>query len=132
MLAAAAIISGNSEFYTTKPCYVIDDIFSGVQEYTLAFYPECASWYNGTTPDKFVAVRANANSEDPVEIGAAYSIFFGASLWLALFIHAVGVEVYVSYAIFLLLEDVKLIERLAQLDLCGRRETAQSFFAETN
>lgn len=66
------------------------------EQATLARYPECASYLNGTNPGQQAAVHANFGSGEPVEIGAAMNMCFGMALWVALSLHAIGVEVYVS------------------------------------
>lgn len=63
----------------------------------LAVYPACASVLpNDKLPsanDTYVAVQADYYGS-PEQIGASLDINFGMSIWIALLLHAVGVEVY--------------------------------------
>jgi hypothetical protein len=58
-------------------------------------YPACAPYANGTNPAQLVPVTLDFGGSDAT-IGAALGVSFGAALWLAFNIHALGVEVYVS------------------------------------
>ena len=61
---------------------------------TVAAYPECASYFDGTSPFQQAAVHAKFGGSG-TEIGAALNMCFGMALWVALAMHAIGVEVYV-------------------------------------
>jgi hypothetical protein len=67
----------------------------GSDQETLEQSPECASYLNGTDPFKQGVVHAQFGNNS-TEIGAALNMCFGMALWLALAMHAIGVEVYVS------------------------------------
>lgn len=54
----------------------------------------CAAYYNGSSPNQNVAILANLNGT-PDTIGAALGMPFGTSLWLALALHAIGIEIYI-------------------------------------
>lgn len=58
-------------------------------------YPGCAAFLNGTNPDAHVAVEVNVNG-GPEQFAAGTNYVFAGSLWLALVLHAVGLEIYVS------------------------------------
>ncbi|KAK3686908.1 hypothetical protein LTR37_019350 [Vermiconidia calcicola] len=112
-LSVAAIISHLNGYYVTKPCAVINSVIG--PEGTLAYYPE---WYDtlnmisheisadrtqqnvsqpffdGTNLYERVIVKATNYSEDPLEISAAAGIGFGAAGWVALWLHAIAIEVY--------------------------------------
>lgn len=70
-------------------------MYSGSQNATLSKYPDCAPYFSGQDPFKQVAVEASFK-EDPVGISVALGANFGAALWLALALHAIGIEIYVS------------------------------------
>lgn len=53
------------------------------------FYPACEA-----TPNGSVIVEANSNG-NPAEIGAAFDTSFPLAMWIAVFIHLVGVELYI-------------------------------------
>lgn len=88
------IVSTTGGYHTARPCAMIDFTFEGNQTATLQYYPDCAAYYDGSDPDKHVAVTANFNGQ-VVEIGASLSSVFGGAIWLALAIHTIGVEIYV-------------------------------------
>lgn len=58
-------------------------------------WPGCAAYFSGANPDQQVLVRADYYGF-PIEINVALSIASGASAFVALILHATGVEVYVS------------------------------------
>jgi hypothetical protein len=93
MYASAAIISGFTSLSTTYPCAQIN--FTLGKEGTLSYYPDCIAYYNGTHLGQRVVVTPNFNSENPIEIAAALGVSFGTAGWLALWIHAILIEVYV-------------------------------------
>ena len=81
-------------WYVTRPCTQIDGFYQD-PDTVLSFYPGCASFYDGSNPTKHVVVAVDFNSEDDaMPIAAALGITFGAAGWLAWWIHAVLVEVY--------------------------------------
>ena len=59
-------------------------------------YPACASYLNGTDVGQEAVVHADFGGDVSTELGAALNMSFGMALWLALALHAVGVEIYVS------------------------------------
>lgn len=58
-------------------------------------YPACIPFLNGQG-DLYAVVQAGGAGR-PEQIAASLDISFGMSLWLALMIHAVGIEFYVSF-----------------------------------
>jgi hypothetical protein len=66
----------------------------GSPNVTINFYPLCAD--PSQLQDGAVVVHADIYSGLPEKIGAAYRVSFGLCLWLALALHAVGIELYVS------------------------------------
>ncbi|KAK3117582.1 hypothetical protein LTR53_000907 [Teratosphaeriaceae sp. CCFEE 6253] len=61
---------------------------------TLAFYPACASYFDGSSPDKRVIVTPGFGSDNPMEISAALAMPFGTAGWIALVLHTIAVEIY--------------------------------------
>lgn len=61
----------------------------------LDLYPDCAAFYSGENPDQFVVVGADMRGGITTAASAG-GLTFGAALWLAMALHAIGVEVYVS------------------------------------
>lgn len=88
------VISSIGGYYVAQPCDKIFDIVGNATK-TLAKYPECAAFLNGTAPDKQTAVLASMD-EGRVEIAASLNMTFGMALWVALALHAICIEIYVS------------------------------------
>lgn len=63
----------------------VSDVFSSK-------YPICRGATAGSVAPVHADIRGTAD-----EVGSALRLSFGAGLWLALMIHAIGVEYYVSY-----------------------------------
>lgn len=64
-------------------------------------YPSCS---NG---DSYVPIHAGyAQDSLPEEIGAALQLTFGLGLWIALFLHVVGVEIYVRFPLLNLTDTI--------------------------
>lgn len=87
MIIAASIISISGKYYQAMPCGQIE--YMGGDE---SVYPACQADANGQA-----AVLANFNSPTSIEqVAASFQTSFGMSGWVALFIHAVGVEIYLK------------------------------------
>lgn len=80
--------------YTTRPCAQIASVLG--HEDTLAAYPGCINYLNGTEPDLHVVVTADFASSNSVELSAALAISFGTAGWLTLLLHTIAIELYVS------------------------------------
>lgn len=93
--AIMAPIVGNRSagYYAALPCYVVDNALGKDQTAVLDAYPSCAAFYSGASLEQTVAVAADVGGS-PDQFGALLNSAFGASGWLALLIHIVGVEVY--------------------------------------
>ena len=59
-----------------------------------ALYPICGQ--PGSTIDTLVIVQATFGSGRPKQIKASLSMSFGMALWMTLFLHLVGVEIYLN------------------------------------
>ncbi|KAL5388625.1 hypothetical protein PMIN06_003051 [Paraphaeosphaeria minitans] len=92
LIIATNIISAVGSYYTVWPCAKIAYTMRS-DEATLEAYPECASYVNGSDLFQQAVVHAQFGGH-PTEIGAALNMCFGMALWLALAMHAIGVEVY--------------------------------------
>ncbi len=94
MISSTAIISRAGRYQLPMECakldYMIEDRNS-----TLAAYPDCISFYNSSDPSKMALVQADFYGSFP-EVAASLNITFGMAMWMALFIHAVGVEIYLQ------------------------------------
>jgi hypothetical protein len=103
MFSSAAIISGYKSLATTYPCIQINSVLG--ERGTLALYPGCITYYDGSNLDQRVVVSPDFESENPLEIAAALGISFGTAGWLALWIHAIIVEVYVREPTLMRIDD---------------------------
>jgi hypothetical protein len=81
-------------FYESRPCGQIASVLG--QDRTLAFYPTCGAYFDGSNPNQRAVIEANIKSTNPMAIATSVSIPFGAAGWLALLLHAAAVEIYVS------------------------------------
>lgn len=91
---ACRAVSGQG-YTAMRPCAQIDSdgvLPKSVIEHS---WPGCAAYFTGAYPDQQVLVRADYYGF-PIEINVAISIVSGASAFFALFLHAMGVELYVS------------------------------------
>ncbi|WYZ35978.1 hypothetical protein EsH8_X_000625 [Colletotrichum jinshuiense] len=93
-IIAAIIISTDGSYYVARPCGQIAFMIKDANR-TLELYPGCASYFSGDSPDEQTLVHADfINGKSVVEIGAAVGMPFGMAIWLAMAIHAIGVELY--------------------------------------
>ncbi|KAK1086741.1 hypothetical protein LTR33_001425 [Friedmanniomyces endolithicus] len=86
------LISTMNGWYVTRPCAQIGSIFG--PHHTVAVYPECQAYFNGTNPQQVAIVVASMSNGNPISIAATLGVSFGSAGWLAFWIHAVLVEVY--------------------------------------
>ncbi|ROW12253.1 hypothetical protein VMCG_00161 [Cytospora schulzeri] len=93
--AAASRIVSNKGYTAMRPCAQIDS--DGVLPAAMIqqSWPGCAAYFSGENPGQQVLVDANYYGL-PIEINVALSIASGVSALLSLFLHALGVEIYVS------------------------------------
>ena len=94
MALGAMIVTSIGVEHTVWPC---DKLASVAQNQTdlLIRYPGCEPLATGTNPGQNVVVDAMMQGHGE-NFTAPLSLHFGAALWLALTLHAVGIEVYVS------------------------------------
>jgi hypothetical protein len=88
-------VSGHSGGYQViRSCAQIDNFYHS-EEYVLSLYPSCSVFYNGKDIAQNVLVNVDMDSEtDAIQINAALGIGFGSAGWIAWWIHAVLVELY--------------------------------------
>lgn len=96
---AALIISsaGGHRYYSAQPCDKIAYMLNNDEQAVLSRFPGCTAFLDGSSPDQHVVVAASTRGGSSVEAAAMLNTFFGAALWLALAIHAIGIEIYVSF-----------------------------------
>jgi hypothetical protein len=98
MFISASSIANNPSYYTSRPCAQIAYSYQGLgptEAITTSLYPDCQAFFNGSNPDQHVVVALNLNGL-PDQVGAALGESFTMAVWLALAIHAMAVEIYVS------------------------------------
>jgi hypothetical protein len=98
-LCAVRLVTKMGDYVYAMPCSKIAGIFQnyGIPSAALpGFYPECIPFVSSASPNQYAIVRAG-NYGRPEQSAAALDALFGMTLWIALMIHAIGVEVYVSY-----------------------------------
>ncbi|KAH8194842.1 hypothetical protein TruAng_010995 [Truncatella angustata] len=92
MIIAVIILSKIGGYYTAQPCEKIEYIFRSANT-TMALFPQCAEFFSGANPSQNVLVNADYNG-NVVEIASAFNLTFGPAGWLAVALHAVGIEIY--------------------------------------
>ena len=92
MIIAVQIIANHGYYVVWTCAKIAATIPDGVDLATS--YPTCATYVSGTDPQAVSSVAANFGTEDSANTGAALDEAFGMALWLALAMHAIGVEVY--------------------------------------
>lgn len=95
MFSSAAIASKYKNYWGARPCAQVLYTLSS-NETTLGFlYPECQSFLNGTAPDQYALIKMNDKGRGE-QVGAMFGESFAMGIWLALILHMIGVEGYVS------------------------------------
>lgn len=92
MILSALISSQMSSYNTTMTCGELLSILD-TDEKVNTFYPSCGQ--PGSTPATLAIVQAKFGSQ-PEQIASALRVSFGMALWMALFLHATGVEIYLG------------------------------------
>lgn len=87
---SALIITMVGSYYQVQSCDEVAFI-RGSMAKAVSLYPQCASM-PGSAP---LPVNANFNA-GPESIGASLGLNFGSAMWLAIFLHLVGVEIYLN------------------------------------
>jgi hypothetical protein len=92
MILTAIIISsggGQDAHYQPKLCRELASFLDSTA--LLQAYPDCASL------DAWVLVKADI-TKGPEQKAAAMNVSFGMAVWLAVTIHAIGIEAYVGFS----------------------------------
>lgn len=101
MILMAIVIGMTDNYYSPRQCAQIDFVLG--RNETLEKYPECDIFYSGEDLEKSTLVVGKFAATVPEGEGdgmtteAALGLAFGPALWLAFALHAIGIELYVSY-----------------------------------
>lgn len=87
LFITALIISNQGPYYEAMPCHVVEFLNSTGQVSNR--FPTC------TSPDAWTVARADMNDKSPTGPAASLRAGFGMAGWLALALHAIGIEIYV-------------------------------------
>lgn len=94
MVIAAVIISKIGTYYSPMTCGEVNFIV-GPGQYLTDTYPTCVNLTSNTIDTTIVAVHADfSNSME--QVGASMRFSFGMALWISIFLHTVGVEIYLA------------------------------------
>jgi hypothetical protein len=94
LIISAIIITSEKTYFTALPCAQLAWDMNGSEQKTLQYYPECASYFDESNPNQHAVVHANFQGRYE-EVGASMEMSFGMATWLALALHAIGIEIYV-------------------------------------
>ncbi|KAK4449057.1 hypothetical protein QBC34DRAFT_438491 [Podospora aff. communis PSN243] len=94
---AIASITSNQGYYYFISCEQLASRFLlGSQASTIASFPQCEAYFQGRNATLLVPIEASMTDDGPLGPQAALNTGFGGAIWLALFIHAIGVEFYLQ------------------------------------
>jgi len=93
MIISAQILSKIGSYYVTTTCGELLSMRSA--DYVGTKYPACLGANATTLEEQLVPVLVFFGSNIE-EIGASLKAPFGMSLWIAIFLHGVGVEIYLA------------------------------------
>ncbi|KPM45236.1 hypothetical protein AK830_g1340 [Neonectria ditissima] len=88
LVISALITSQDDSYHTAMKCDKLGSFYDSAEAFQVA-YPSC------TSPDAYAIVK-DGMSGSSENFGAALYKSFGMALWLALSIHAIGVEIYLQ------------------------------------
>lgn len=79
-------------------CEQLADVFTATQRVVTDVYPACGNLSS--------SVVVPAHLEEEENIGSCLRLSFGGSLWMAIVVHAIGVEIYVRPPAQLHIDDI--------------------------
>ncbi|KAH7033527.1 uncharacterized protein B0I36DRAFT_373727 [Microdochium trichocladiopsis] len=103
LIILAIVLPTTDAYYSSQPCEKVAWQMNN-PELVQAAYPECADYFNSTAGPQqqeqqqlhvsvLAAFRGARNS---AQVMSAFDLSFGSAMWLALAIHAFGVELYLA------------------------------------
>lgn len=95
MILSALISTKMSGYYTTMSCGELYSIYSSNVTQVRTLYPQCDQQL-GSVNETLVIVQATFGNAQAEQIGASLRISFGMAFWFAIFLHTIGVEIYLN------------------------------------
>lgn len=92
MIISALIISRIDTFDTVKSCNELAFVYSNDSQNFSNLYPQCGN----SIANQLVVVHASFKDGQSEQIGASLDMSFGMAMWLAIFLHLAGVEIYLA------------------------------------
>ena len=83
--------------YVVRSCAAVDHMFGSNATTVQNLYPSCSAFYSGEAPNEHVLIPVNIASTRPDHIAANAGIACASAAWVALLLHCVAVEVYVTW-----------------------------------
>lgn len=101
MIISALSISRIGSYYLSMSCNEIAFLYNDTANPVLDKYPACAnnqlsSLAHPNSTSLQTSVHANFYGGRPEEIGAALKLSFGMAIWMSIFLHFVGTEIYLA------------------------------------
>lgn len=94
-MVIVAIAASDQDYYIVWSCAKIASTLPDKSR-LVPDYPLCASYADGSNLEQVSPVHASMGGGSLANVGAALNLSFGAALWLAFNLHALGVEIYVG------------------------------------
>ena len=108
LIISALVTTMVGSYYTVWSCKELEWVAeyqgeANITAYMQHTYPGCFIAPGNVFPNTSapmlnnkIAVNANFNSDDLASLGAAMRLNFGQTIWIALMLHAIGVELYLN------------------------------------
>ncbi|KAK3360662.1 hypothetical protein B0T25DRAFT_132370 [Lasiosphaeria hispida] len=93
-IVSAILLSSIGKFQAARRCDLLEYLVEDVNK-TRELYPACEPYFLGQNVNQHAVVDADfTHPSSAAEAAVALEISFGMALWIALAVHAVGVEIY--------------------------------------
>jgi hypothetical protein len=93
MVIAAQVSTAVGKYYVPMVCDEIVFVQDSLA-HNNAMYPQCS--IANMTVDGMIAVAANFGSDRKEQLQASLELNFGMAAWLSIFLHTIGVEIYLN------------------------------------
>lgn len=119
MIIAVQIISMIGSYYYAVPCDKLAWFFPDPSVLPQV-YPSCTPYVQNSNTTSYTVINANFTG-NVFEVMASFNMTFGMAAWISFFMHAVGVEIYVS-----ILELVETSKNFAKVDITAQTYSSRS------